>query len=142
MQTTWLRLVQHVDTVRNPDAIGAWLETTARHESLRVLKKNSREHPTDDDGVFDAPAPPVDERPAQPAERCATALAVALEQLPGQQRELVSLLFADSAPRYAEISRALGMPIGSIGPTRARTLARLRRNRHLAALAEECLVDA
>ena len=142
MQTTWLRLLQHVDRIRNPNAIGAWLESTARHESIRVLKSKSRERPTDDDDVFEAPATPVDERPACVPERCADALEAAVEQLPGHQRELVSLLFTDPAPRYDEISRTLGIPIGSIGPTRARSLARLRRNRELAELAEECLADA
>lgn len=142
MQTTWLRLLQHVDQIRNPNAIGAWLESTARHESIRVLKSKSREQPTDDDEVFEAPGPPVEEQHMRVTERCAGALEAAVEQLPGHQRELVSLLFADPAPHYDEISRTLGIPIGSIGPTRARSLARLRRNRDLAALAAECLAEA
>jgi RNA polymerase sigma factor (sigma-70 family) len=127
MQTTWLKLLEHVDAIRDPTAIGAWLETTARRESLRVIRGSSRERPTDNELVLDAPVPPVDEQRLRAAERCA-AFAVALEQVTGHQRELLSMLFADPAPSYAEISRALGMPIGSIGPTRARSLARLREN--------------
>ena len=141
-QTTWLRLLEHVDTIRDPNAVGAWLATTARHESLRVLKANSRERPTDDELLLDTPAPPVDEPPLPTPERCAPALAMALEQLPSYQRELLKMLFADPAPRYAEISHALGMPIGSIGPTRARSLARLRQHqaiRDLGDMTDECL---
>lgn len=141
MQTTWLRLLQRVDTVRNPRAIGAWLETTARHESLRILKKNNRERPTDDEVLFDAPAAQVDEHLRPSPERCATTLALALRELPDHQRELLSMLFADPAPPYTDISRALGMPKGSIGPTRARSLERLRQNRNLVMLADECLLN-
>jgi RNA polymerase sigma factor (sigma-70 family) len=141
MQTTWLRLLQRLGTVRSPSAIGAWLETTARHESLRILKKNNRERPTDDEVLFDAPATGVDENPRPSPERCATTLALALRQLPDHQRELLSMLFSDPAPPYTDISRALGMPIGSIGPTRARSLERLRRDHNLVVLADECLLN-
>ncbi|HEV7805952.1 MAG TPA: sigma-70 family RNA polymerase sigma factor [Solirubrobacteraceae bacterium] len=140
MQTTWLRLLQHVDTIRNPDVVGAWLDTTARRESRRVLKANSRERPTDNEVFFDAPVPPVDEQLLPTPERCAAALAVALRQLSRDQRELVSMLFSDPIPSYAEISAATGMPIGSIGPTRVRSLARLRRHESLRDLADECLL--
>jgi RNA polymerase sigma factor (sigma-70 family) len=141
MQTTWLQLLQHVHTIRDPTAVGAWLETTARRESLRILKNNSRERPTDDELVFDAPRPPVDQQPPQTPERCTAALAMAVEQLPDHQRDLLSMLFADPSPRYAEVSRALGIPIGSIGPTRARSLRRLRENQHLGDVVEEYLLD-
>jgi RNA polymerase sigma factor (sigma-70 family) len=134
-QTTWLRLLEHVETVRNPNAVGAWLETTARRESLRTLKATRRERPTDNDLVLDAPAPPVDEQRLATAER-RVAVAAAVEQLSGRQRDLLSMLFADPEPSYVEISRALGMPIGSIGPTRARSLARLRENHELRDLAD------
>jgi RNA polymerase sigma factor (sigma-70 family) len=143
MQTTWLRLVQNAHTIRNPNAVGAWLESTARHESLRIVKKNGRERPTDNELVFDAPSQPVDEQPPLTSGRWMAALDVALEQLPSHQRELLAMLFVDRSPRYSEISRGLGIPIGSIGPTRARSLARLRANQDLAhVVVEECLLDA
>jgi RNA polymerase sigma factor (sigma-70 family) len=142
MQTTWLRLVQHVHTIRDPNAVGAWLESTARHESLRIIKKNNREQPTDNELIFDAPAPPVDEQPLPVRGHWVAALDGALEQLPGRQRKLLSMLFADRSPRYTEISRALGIPIGSIGPTRARSLARLRQDQNLGDVVKECLLDA
>jgi RNA polymerase sigma factor (sigma-70 family) len=127
MQTTWLRLLEHVGTIRDPNAVGAWLETTARRESLRLLRASGRECPTDNERVLDAPVAPVDERRLGDDERRA-AVAAALEQMTGRRRELLSMLFAEDAPSYAEISRALSMPIGSIGPTRARCLAWLREN--------------
>jgi RNA polymerase sigma factor (sigma-70 family) len=132
MQTTWLRFHEHVAKIRDPHAVGAWLETTARRESQRVLRANTRERPTDDELVLDAPVPPVEEQRLGASER-RMAVAVALAQLPGHQRELLSMLFSEPGPSYVEISRTLGMPIGSIGPTRARCLARLRENPALAA---------
>ena len=141
MQTTWLRLLQRVDTIHNPKAIGAWLETTARRESLRILKANNRERPTDDLELFDGPAPAVAEPPLHSREGCAAALTAALEQLTGHQRALITTLFSEPAPQYGDVSRTLGMPIGSIGPTRARALKRLRENEDLRDLAAECLFD-
>jgi RNA polymerase sigma factor (sigma-70 family) len=129
MQTTWLRLLEHGDSIRDPLAVGAWLETTARRECLRVLTSTTRERPTGE-MLLEEPAPPVDEQELVAAERRA-ALASALEKLPRKQRRLLSMLLLEPAPSYVDISRALDMPIGSIGPTRARSLARLRENQAL-----------
>ncbi|MEA2194871.1 MAG: hypothetical protein QOG42_1305 [Solirubrobacteraceae bacterium] len=142
MQTTWLRLLEHVHRIRDPHSVGAWLESTARHESLRILKASRRERATDSEVVFDAPDAPVEEQPLRVPERCASVLAMALEQLSDRQRELLAMLFAEPSPSYVEISRALDIPVGSIGPTRARSLARLRENRTLGHVVEECLLDA
>jgi RNA polymerase sigma factor (sigma-70 family) len=138
VQTTWLRLFEHIDTVREPAALGAWLETTGRRESRRIIRARQRECPTDSEQLFDQPVAPVDEQRLVAAERraalaeCGATLVIALEQLPGRQRALVSMLFADAAPSYEAISSSLGLPIGSIGPTRGRALARLRRDHDLA----------
>jgi RNA polymerase sigma factor (sigma-70 family) len=142
VQTTWLRLLQHVDTIVNPNGIGAWLEITARRESLRVLKANSRERLTDTMEAFDAPVASVVEQRLPSPERCAVAINAALEQLTGHQRELMLTLFSDPMPAYDEVSRTLDMPVGSIGPTRTRALARLRQDRDLRSLADEYLLDA
>jgi DNA-directed RNA polymerase specialized sigma24 family protein len=122
------------------NAVAAWLVTTACRERLRILRAKNRERPTDDELLLDTTALPVDEeilriderRAAErrDAERAA-GLAMAREQLPGRQRQLVFMLLADTTPSYAEISHALGMPIGSIGPARERSLARLRQNENL-----------
>ena len=130
VQTTWLRLLEHVGTIRDPNAVGAWLETTARRESLRILRAGRRERPTDRERWPDAAVSSVDEQRLWAAERRA-ALARALEQMTGRRRDLLQMLFADPAPSYAEISRALRIPIGSIGPSRARCLERLRGHQAL-----------
>ena len=128
-QTTWLRLVEHLDRIENPERIGAWLATTARHESLRVLRLAGRQIPAlDDDFVelADAGAETrvdaallTDERDRELRELVAA--------LPARDQLLLQLLSHDAQPSYAEIGAALGMPTGSIGPTRARCLERLRR---------------
>jgi RNA polymerase sigma factor (sigma-70 family) len=125
VQTTWLRLVEHIDGLREPVAVGAWLETTARRESLRVLLTARGERPTDCEAL--TPVAAVAEHRLVTSDNRA-ALATAMTRLPHRHRRLVAILFADPAPSYEEISRTLGMPIGSIGPTRARILARLRRD--------------
>jgi RNA polymerase sigma factor (sigma-70 family) len=135
VQTTWLRLLEHAHTIREPTAVGAWLETTARRESLRIIRASGRERPTNNELVLDAPVAPVGEQRLRAAEDRA-ALAGALKQLPDDRRELLSMLFAEPTPSYAEISRALDMPVGSIGPTRARCLARLRADRDLVDLVD------
>ena len=129
LQTTWLRLLEHADRIREPRALGGWLETTARRESLRLVDGARREWPTDQECMPEAEdAPPAES--VSEDERCA-ALASALTALPLRHQELMSLLLAEPAPSYAEIARRLDMPIGSIGPIRARCLERLRRNRQL-----------
>jgi RNA polymerase sigma factor (sigma-70 family) len=131
VQSTWLRLYEHIDSVRDPSAVGAWLDTTARRESLRVIRGASRERPTEAEMLPEATAEPVGERALVAAERM-TALAASLERLPPTQRRLMTALLAEPAPSYVEVSRMLGTPVGSIGPTRARSLERLRRDTELA----------
>jgi RNA polymerase sigma factor (sigma-70 family) len=133
VQNTWLLLLQHIYGVREPVAIGAWLETTARHESLKIIRQSRREEPADVETNTAAIPAPSDEGDLEAAER-RRALLTALERLPRRQRELLAMLMSDPAPSYVHISRTLGIPIGSIGPTRGRAVARLRRDRTLFAL--------
>jgi len=126
-QTTWLRLLENLSRIQHPERLGAWLATTARRESLRVLELASRQRPTGDDlerlsGLVDAQ--PLDsDLSAREREALVTEL---FQRLPGRQQELLRLLVNTEAS-YREVSAALNMPIGSIGPTRARALERLRR---------------
>ena len=127
-QTVWLRLAEHVGRLREPERVGAWIATTARFESLRVAKRSARCVPVDMD--FDLStaeqAPPAD-GPLLDAERDAELWrAFSAMSLPCQR--LLRTLIADPAPSYAEVSAALGMPVGSIGPRRARCLEHLRGN--------------
>lgn len=124
-QATWMTLLEHIDDVREPAAVGGWIATTARRECLRVLRCRERvvvsaEVPerADDASELDA-ALLTSERDR--------ALWAAFRQLGARDQALLRMLAADPAPSYGEIGAALGMPIGSIGPTRARALTRLRR---------------
>jgi RNA polymerase sigma factor (sigma-70 family) len=124
-QTTWLRLLEHLPRLTAPERVGAWLATTARRECLRVIRRSGREWPHDE--LPDVPAPAADlVHELVTAERDA-ALWQAFARLRARDQALLRLLAQDPAPGYAEISQALEMPIGSIGPTRVRALDRLRR---------------
>ena len=126
-QATWLRLLEHIDRLERPDRVGSWLAATARHECLRAMAARKRTVLVDDElTLHDASAcqPQVDERLL--ADELAVTVRAAIARLPVQWQQLMELLMADPPATYAEISDKLGLPIGSIGPTRGRCLARLR----------------
>jgi RNA polymerase sigma factor (sigma-70 family) len=133
VQATWLRLFKHIDQVRDPAAIAGWLAKTARREALRVLQAPVREHLTDDPY---AGQPSMAETPESDLldSELRAALARALASLPNRQRRLMTLLAIQVAPDYESISAILAMPVGSIGPTRARSLARLQHHPELQSL--------
>lgn len=125
-QTVWLRLVEHSDRIRDPDRLGSWLATTARNESIRVFKRQSRSVPTEFSvDLADEGAPGIDERFLDD-EQLREVLA-AFEDISPRCRELLQMLCLDPPLEYEEISEILGMAIGSIGPTRARCLDRIRK---------------
>ena len=126
-QVVWMRLVNSLDAIREPDRLGAWLATTARHECLRLLRKAGRQVPVGDEAALDRPD---DDTPGPDAgllrtERAA-ALWTALGALSPECQRLLRVMLADPPPSYQEVSEALGMPVGSIGPTRGRCLHHLR----------------
>lgn len=128
VQSTWLRLLEHISRIEYPDRIASWLTTTARHECLRHLAAARRVTLVDGDSTaFEATAaqlPGVDERLL--AAEQAGAVRDAMSKLPSRSQQLLELLMADPPVSYLEISDQLGLPIGSIGPTRGRCLERLR----------------
>jgi len=133
-QTTWLRLAEHIDRLQDPSKVGGWLATTARHESLRVLRGAGRQIPMGDDMPEpDRPAPSIDEELLR-NERDRM-LWQAFSRLPARDQALLRLLISDPMPSYDEIGAAMGMPVGSVGPTRARCLERLRREAAVVELA-------
>lgn len=123
--TVWLRLVTRLGTIREPGALPGWLATTTRNECRALLRRRNRECPVDDQQIAE-PAPSLPERWIFQEER-RIALRDAIARLPVRDQQLLSMLFADPPKSYAEISAALHMPIGAIGPTRRRCLERLRR---------------
>lgn len=127
VQTTWLRLVENLDRLREPARLGGWLATTAGREALRLLRLRGREIITDDEARFDdAPsALPNPEDAALGTER-KHQMRRAFAKLPERCRRLLHLVIVVSPP-YTEVAAILEMPIGSIGPTRARCLDRLRK---------------
>jgi RNA polymerase sigma factor (sigma-70 family) len=126
-QTTWMRLIEHVDRLDQPDRVGSWLAATARNECLRCLASHKRLVLVPEDVVFGGPTgcePAVDE--ALLADERARIVREAVAHLPKRWQRLLELLMADPPASYAEISDELGLPVGSIGPTRGRCLAKLR----------------
>lgn len=127
VQTCWLRLAGNLGRIRDGAAVGGWLATTARRECLRLLRTRAREHLSDLDEAAQWPAeePTPEDRVAE-RDRDQRLLA-AVRRLPERDQRLLRVLAASPPPSYAEVAAALDMPIGAIGPTRARCLARLRR---------------
>jgi RNA polymerase sigma factor (sigma-70 family) len=127
-QTVWLRLVEHLADIREPAALAGWIITTTRNECLRQLRMVRQTVPVDplDGKEFHGSDTTVDiDGDLLEAERH-QALLDGLAELPPRQREFLVLLAADPPHSYAEISQLLGIPIGSIGPTRSRILNKLR----------------
>lgn len=129
----WLRLVERLDTIREPAALPGWLATTTRRECLRVLRAKDRELPVEDHQLMvdDANPAPDDWLLAQERQ---IALRTAFAELSQRCRRLLELLFSEPSTPYDEISSILGIPVGTIGPTRQRCLGKLRANPALAAL--------
>ncbi|MBV8950941.1 MAG: sigma-70 family RNA polymerase sigma factor [Actinobacteria bacterium] len=126
-QVTWLRLTEHLTRIEQPDRLAAWLVTTTRRECLRHRRLHSRVTPTEIDLEADAEGTNAVDAATMASERDVV-LWRRFELLPERSRALLSMLLSDPPVSYGEIAETLDMPIGSIGPTRARLLATLRRH--------------
>jgi RNA polymerase sigma factor (sigma-70 family) len=123
-QTTWLRLLQNVHAIRNPERLAGWLAVTASRESLAVLRRASRLRPLPvADGIPDATVDPARDVADRDQARV---LWAAVAGLSPRQQCLLIALFRDELDSYGEVAAKCAMPVGSIGPTRARALSRLR----------------
>jgi RNA polymerase sigma factor (sigma-70 family) len=125
-QTTWLRLAEHLHTVREPSRLPGWLATTARRESLRVIAGRRRETPGSmpDESEPDPGAGPetivlTEDRDSR--------LWQAFSEISQRCQQLLRILVSTPELSYAEVGDVLGIPVGSIGPTRGRCLDSLRR---------------
>lgn len=136
-QNVWLKLSERLDTIREPEALWGWMATTTRRECFALFGKHRKEVPSSMD--IDVPADRDDTDPDRAMLKLERreALLAALAGIPERGRTLLLLLVREPPISYREISERLDMPIGSIGPTRARYLARLRESPALAALAGE-----
>jgi RNA polymerase sigma factor (sigma-70 family) len=135
-QNVWMRLVDQLDKIRDPAALAGWLATTTRRECGRLVRAAHAPGAIvcelDPEIIPDVRTEAVEEE-LLAAERHA-ALREAFSCLPPEGQRLIAMLIADPPVRYAEISARLGIPIGSIGPTRSRYLDRMRRHPAVAAL--------
>jgi RNA polymerase sigma factor (sigma-70 family) len=127
-QRTWIALMKHANSIIEPAALPGWLATTARREALSILRTGHREVPAETaDERTPAPMDQVDPSLRLLDEEISEALRDAIAELPATQRTLMEALLAEDAS-YDSVSADLGMPRGSIGPTRARALVSLRRS--------------
>jgi RNA polymerase sigma factor (sigma-70 family) len=128
VQNTWLRMIESLDTVRDPERLPGWLATAARRECLKIIQSGRRETVATDPGVFER----ADDLSPNP-ERYATDQAMnallwdQVAQLPRPGRHMIATLTAANAPSYQDFARTNGLPIGSIGPMRMRYLRQLRQ---------------
>lgn len=126
MQMTWLRLAENAHRVQFPERLGGWLATTARRECLQLVRQHI---PLRD--LTDVSPETVADFSADPEQRvidadAARTLRKFVDELPPRRRALLRALFNDNPCPYAEVARAVGIPLGGIGPTRARALRQLR----------------
>ena len=135
-QYVWLRLVDHLESVHDPAALPGWLVTTTKRECLRALRaaRNGQAPETvpDVESIPDEQAGTA-EQELLLAERHA-ALREAFTRLPPPCQRLIAMLLEDPPVPYAEISARLGIPLGSIGPSRGRCIEKLRHDPAIAAL--------
>lgn len=123
-QTVWLKLIENIDSIKDPERLPGWLATTARREALRVARARERDVPTDFEFDVEDPGPSLDEMLIDEEE---SRFAVqAFKTLDDVCRELLRLMTIDPPLSYEELSELTGRPIGSLGPTRARCLEKLR----------------
>jgi RNA polymerase sigma factor (sigma-70 family) len=126
-QTTWLRLLQNLHTIRDPERLAGWLAVTATRESLSLLRRASRHDLGTMVEQIPDPDPAIDPESSVAARDEARHLWATLNELPPRQQQLLIALFRDELNSYNEVATKCAMPLGSIGPTRARALASLQR---------------
>jgi len=127
VQNTWMRLLERSSTIREPEKLGGWLATTARRECLVEIRRRNHELLYEPSGMEHRCPDPTPEDLAI-REDARRAVRHATEGLVGRARELINALYSDApVEHYTDLAQRLQMPIGSIGPTRARALRGLRR---------------
>lgn len=123
-QTVWLKLIENIDHIKDPERLPGWLATTTRREALRVAKARDRTVVTDFEYDIEDPNPSLDEMLIDDEEN--RLVVRAFSTLDDMCRQLLRLMTIEPALSYEEISETTGRPIGSLGPTRARCLEKLK----------------
>lgn len=126
VQTVWLRLAEYSTRIREPDRLASWLATATRHEALRVIRGHQRMVPFPD--FVDASEPTTSSvEDVVTDDDTLRAVLEAFARLPAVDQQLLRLLCTVPPLDYQTIAEMLGRSIGSIGPSRARSLDKLRR---------------
>jgi RNA polymerase sigma factor (sigma-70 family) len=126
LQTVWERLLSHSADIRVPSALVGWLVVTTRHEAWRIRSTGRRQLPADQDWLTALPDHATGAEEQIVIDEQHRALWLAVGQLSAKCQELLRIVAYVSRPDYQSVSTALGMPVGSIGPTRGRCLDKLR----------------
>lgn len=126
IQSTWLALVRRRDAIADPVAVGGWLTTTARREAWRVSTSINKAVPVEDEEItFRMPRQRSAEAEAVESDERERLWEV-VDTLPERCRRLLRIVAFENRPDYTQVAQTLDMPVGSIGPTRGRCLAKLR----------------
>ena len=137
IQATWLRLLQNLGSLRDPERIAGWIATTARRECLAVKRAAERTSPTDridPRPTSRSASPSTDPASSLMSHETSDVVRRALQRLDGRCQALLQMLMAEPPIPYSQIGATLALPVGSIGPTRARCLDRLKRDPLIAGL--------
>ena len=126
VQTAWERLLSHLADIRVPQALIGWLVVTTKHEAWRIRSSGRRQRPADQEWLTTIPdqAAGTEERIVLDEQQ--RALWRAVGRLSAQCQELLRIVAFIPRPDYQSVSAALGMPVGSVGPTRGRCLDKIR----------------
>jgi RNA polymerase sigma factor (sigma-70 family) len=123
-QTVWLKLVENIGSIKDPERLPGWLVTTCRREALRVAKASNRDVLTEFEYDVADPGPTLDEMLIDDEEN--RIVVRAFQTLDGVCQQLLRLMTVEPVLSYEEIAEVTGRPIGSLGPTRARCLEKLK----------------
>lgn len=126
VQTTWLSLVRSQASIQEPTAVGGWLTTTARREAWKVAKATGRALPVEDDELARRLPDEASAEASVVRRDGEERLWEAVDRLSERCRQLLRIVAFEHRPDYTKIAADLGMPVGSIGPTRGRCLQKLR----------------
>ena len=123
-QTVWMKLIENIDSINDPERLPGWLATTSRREALRVSRAHERDVLTEFEYDVEDPSPSLEEVLIDDEDH--RFVVQAFKTLDEVCQQLLRLMIIEPVLSYEEVSEVTGRPIGSLGPTRARCLEKLR----------------